>query len=39
VVAGYALTALALGAYTANLLYRSRRARQRAAAILARRRP
>lgn len=39
IVAGYGLTALVLGGYTAHLLYRSRRARERAATILAKRRP
>lgn len=38
VAAGYALTVLILGGYAANLLYRSRRARERASAILAKRR-
>jgi hypothetical protein len=33
VVAGYLITALGLGGYAAHLLYRSRRATQRAAAI------
>ena len=38
VVAGYTLTAVALGGYVAALFARARRARQRAAAIAARRR-
>ncbi len=37
VVAGYAITALGLGGYFANLLYRGRRARARAAAMAAKR--
>jgi hypothetical protein len=37
VVAGYALTAVALGGYVARLFARARRARQRAAAIAAHR--
>jgi hypothetical protein len=39
VIAGYAVTALALGGYVASLLVRGRRARERAAAIAARRSP
>jgi hypothetical protein len=37
VIVGYAATALALGGYVASLLVRGRRARDRAAAIAARR--
>ena len=37
VVAGYAVTAVALGGYVAALLARARRAKARAAAIAARR--
>jgi len=39
VIAGYSLTAAGLGAYVASLFARGRRARQRTAAIVARRRP
>ncbi|HXF58009.1 MAG TPA: hypothetical protein VNO34_10665 [Actinomycetota bacterium] len=38
-IAGYVLTAVAIGGYVAALHYRARRARQRAAAVAARRRP
>jgi hypothetical protein len=38
VVAGYAITAVALGGYAFRLLVRARRARERADAIAARRR-
>lgn len=38
-IAGYVLTAVAIGGYVAVLRYRARRARQRAAAVAARRRP
>jgi hypothetical protein len=37
VVAGYVLTAAALGGYVARLLFRARRARARAEAVAARR--
>jgi CcmD family protein len=37
VVAGYLITGLALGGYVARLFVRARRARERAAAIAARR--
>ena len=37
VIAGYAATAVALGGYVVGLVLRARRARQRAAAIAARR--
>lgn len=37
VIAGYALTAAALGAYVAGLFRRARRARSRVAAIASRR--
>lgn len=37
VIAGYTLTAVALGGYVGHLLVRARRARVRAAAIAARR--
>jgi hypothetical protein len=38
VVAGYAITAVALGGYTLRLFVRARRARERAEAVAARRR-
>jgi hypothetical protein len=37
-IAGYVVTAVAIGGYVAGLLYRARRARERAAAVAARRR-